>query len=155
MAIKIDFELRILIAKMTKNFWRDFLSQTLLIPRFKAFITDIFMIYMPILYIATYAILGSKEALWANQGAIFACVVAYSIITSAIFAHNGQSLGYKYAKIVLKKDNGKDIGFATAFVRFVIFCVSFGLIVGIFVPFVRKDRRFLHDVISKTKVEKI
>ena len=140
---------------MTKNFWSDFLSQTLIIPRIKAFITDIFMIYMPILYITTYVILGSKEALWANQGAIFACVAAYGIITSAIFARNGQSLGYAYAKIVLKKNSGKEIGFATAFVRFVIFCVSFGLIVGIFVPFVRKDRRFLHDMVAKTSIAKI
>ena len=138
---------------MTKIFWQNFLSQTLLIPRFKAFITDIFMIYMPILYITTYAILGTKEALWANQIAIFACVVAYGIITSAIFAHNEQSPGYVYAKIVLKKDNGRAIGFATAFVRFVIFCISFGIIVGLFVPFVRKDRRFLHDLALKVRVE--
>lgn len=138
---------------MTKNFWQNFLSQTLLIQRFKAFITDIFMIYMPILYITTYVILGSKEALWASQSAIFSCVVVYGIITSAIFAHNGQSCGYMYAKIILKKDNGKEIGFATAFVRFVIFCVSFGLIVGLFVPLVRKDRRFLHDLALKVSVE--
>lgn len=138
---------------MTKFFWQNFLSQTLLIQRFKAFITDIFMIYMPILYITTYVILGSKEALWASQSAIFACVVVYGIITSAIFAHNGQSCGYMYAKIILKKDNGKEIGFATAFVRFVIFCVSFGLIVGLFVPLVRKDRRFLHDLALKVSVE--
>ena len=111
------------------------------------------MIYMPILYITTYAILGSKEALWANQGAIFACVAVYGIITSAIFAHNGQSPGYVYAKIMLKKDNGRAIGFATAFVRFVIFCISFGIIVGLFVPFVRKDRRFLHDLALKVRVE--
>ncbi len=113
------------------------------------------MIYMPILYITTYAILGTKEALWANQVAIFACVVVYGIITSAIFARNGQSLGYIYAKIILKKDNGRAVGFATAFVRFVIFCVSFGLIVGIFVPLVRKDRRFLHDLALKVSVERI
>ena len=140
---------------MTKKFWQNFLIQTLIIARIKAFITDTFMIYMPILYITTYLILGSKEALWANQSALFACVVAYGIITSAIFARNGQSLGYAYAKIVLKKNNGNEIGFATAFVRFVIFCVSFGLIVGIFVPFVRKDRRFLHDIVSKTQVVKL
>lgn len=140
---------------MTKNFWSDFASKALPILRFKAFITDIFMIYMPILYITTYVILGSKEALWANQSAIFACVATYGVITSAIFAHNGQSLGYAYAKIVLKKDNGREIGFATAFVRFVIFCISFGLIVGIFVPLIRKDRRFLHDIIAKTRVEMV
>lgn len=134
---------------------KNFLNKTLIIPRLKAFITDIFMIYMPILYVATYGILGSKEALWESQGAIFICWALYVLILSLFFARDGQSLGYKYAKIALVKENGSDVGFATALIRNVIFCVSFGLIFGIFVPFVRKDRRFLHDIISRVRVENI
>lgn len=134
---------------------KNFLNKTLIIPRLKAFITDIFMIYMPILYVATYGILGSKEALWESQGAIFICWALYVLILSLFFARDGQSLGYKYAKIALVKENGTEVGFATALIRNVIFCVSFGLIFGIFVPFVRKDRRFLHDIISKVRVENI
>lgn len=134
---------------------KNFLNQTLIIARLKAFITDIFMIYMPILYVATYVVLGSKEALWQSQGAIFICWALYVLILSLFFARNGQSLGYKYAKIALVKENGSDVGFATALIRNIIFCVSFGLIFGIFVPFVRKDRRFLHDIISKVRVKEI
>lgn len=134
---------------------KNFLNQTLIIPRLKAFITDIFMIYMPILYVATYVVLGSKEALWESQGAIFICWALYALILSLFFARDGQSLGYKYAKIALVKENGNDVGFATALIRNIIFCVSFGLIFGIFVPFVRKDRRFLHDIISKVRVKEI
>lgn len=135
--------------------FKNFLNQTLIIPRLKAFITDIFMIYMPILYVATYVVLGSKEALWESQGAIFICWALYVLILSLFFARDGQSLGYKYAKIALVKENGNDVGFATALIRNIIFCVSFGLIFGIFVPFVRKDRRFLHDIISKVRVKEI
>lgn len=134
---------------------KNFLNQTLIIPRLKAFITDIFMIYMPILYVATYVVLGSKEALWESQGAIFICWALYVLILSLFFARDGQSLGYKYAKIALVKENGSDVGFATALIRNIIFCASFGLIFGIFVPFVRKDRRFLHDIISKVRVKEI
>lgn len=134
---------------------KNFLNQTLIIPRLKAFITDIFMIYMPILYVATYVVLGSKEALWESQGAIFICWALYALILSLFFARDGQSLGYKYAKIALVKENGSDVGFATALIRNIIFCASFGLIFGIFVPFVRKDRRFLHDIISKVRVKEI
>lgn len=134
---------------------KNFLNQTLIIPRLKAFITDIFMIYMPILYVATYVVLGSKEALWESQGAIFICWALYVLILSLFFARDGQSLGYKYAKIALVKENGNDVGFATALIRNIIFCASFGLIFGIFVPFVRKDRRFLHDIISKVRVKEI
>ena len=134
---------------------KNFLNQTLIIPRLKAFITDMFMIYMPILYVATYVVLGSKEALWQSQGAIFICWALYVLILSLFFARDGQSLGYKYAKIALVKENGSDVGFATALIRNIIFCASFGLIFGIFVPFVRKDRRFLHDIISKVRVKEI
>ena len=134
---------------------KNFFNQTLIIPRLKAFITDIFMIYMPILYVATYVVLGSKEALWESQGAIFICWALYVLILSLFFAHDGQSLGYKYAKITLVKENGSDVGFATALIRNIIFCVSFGLIFGLFVPLVRKDRRFLHDIISRVRVEKV
>lgn len=134
---------------------KNFLNQTLIMPRLKAFITDIFMIYMPILYVATYVVLGSKEALWESQGAIFACWALYVFILSLFFARDGQSLGYKYAKIVLVKDDGREIGFASALIRNIIFCVSFGLIFGIFVPCVRKDRRFLHDIISGVSVKKV
>ena len=134
---------------------KNFLNQTLIIPRLKAFITDIFMIYMPILYVATYVVLGSKEVLWQSQGAIFICWALYVLILSLFFARDGQSLGYKYAKIALVKENGSDVGFATALIRNIIFCASFGLIFGIFVPFVRKDRRFLHDIISKVRVKEI
>lgn len=135
--------------------FKNFLNQTLIIPRLKAFITDIFMIYMPILYVATYVVLGSKEALWESQGVIFICWALYVLILSLFFARDGQSLGYKYAKIALVKENGGDVGFATALIRNIIFCASFGLIFGIFVPFVRKDRRFLHDIISKVRVKEI
>lgn len=135
--------------------FKNFFNQTLIIPRLKAFITDIFMIYMPILYVATYVVLGSKEALWESQGAIFICVALYIFILSLFFARSGQSLGYKYAKIALVKENGREIGFATALIRNIVFCVSFGLIFGIFVPLVRKDRRFLHDIISRVRVVKV
>lgn len=135
--------------------FKNFFNQTLIIPRLKAFITDIFMIYMPILYVATYVVLGSKEALWESQGAIFTCVALYIFILSLFFARSGQSLGYKYAKIALVKENGREIGFATALIRNIIFCASFGLIFGLFVPLVRKDRRFLHDIISRVRVEKV
>ena len=50
--------------------------------RLKAFITDMFMINMPLLYLTTYVFLDGKEAFTHNQSVIFACGIGYGFITS-------------------------------------------------------------------------
>ncbi|EQD90034.1 hypothetical protein HPSA50_0430 [Helicobacter pylori SouthAfrica50] len=46
--------------------------------RLKAFITDVFMIYTPMLYIMSYMILGSAKDFRENQSAIF-CVCFFTL----------------------------------------------------------------------------
>lgn len=130
------------------------LKQILFIDKFKAFLTDIFMIYMPILYIATYLVLGSKEAFQQSQTTLFICFFLYAIILSIFFATKSQTLGYMYSEIILLRDDNKKVGFFLALVRFLLFCLSMSLLFGFFVPFMRKDRKTFHDFICKTKVLK-
>lgn len=130
------------------------LKQILFIDKFKAFLTDIFMIYMPILYIATYLVLGSKEAFQQSQITLFICFFLYAIILSIFFAIKSQTLGYMYSEIILLRDDNKKVGFFLAFIRFLLFCLSMSLLFGFFVPFMRKDRKTFHDFICKTKVLK-
>lgn len=131
---------------------QNIFQKILLIYRFKAFITDIFMIYVPILYIATYVVLGSKEAFQNSQITLFVCFCIYATITSLFFAFKSQTLGYMYAEIILLKDDNSKIGFFLAFFRFIVFCFSMSLIFGFFFPFIRKDKKTFHDFICKTKV---
>ena len=123
-----------------------------LLERIKAFITDIFMIYMPILYIATYGILGSKEAFQSNHLVIFICFFIYAFITSLLFALKSQTLGYMYAEIRLVRDDGKKVGFFLALFRFFAFCFSMSFLFGFFIPFMNKNRRTFHDFVSKTNI---
>lgn len=136
--------------------FKKIIQDMLLIERIKAFITDIFMINMPILYITTYLVLGSKEAFLQSETAHIVCVILYAIITSFFFYKKSQTLGYMYAEIILLDVANKEvkIGFFRALFRFVIFCISIGLVFGIFIPFFRKDRRFLHDILSRTTLAK-
>ena len=131
------------------------LQNLLFFDRFKAFITDIFMIYTPILYIATYAILGSKEAFRENQFAIFICFSLYCFILSILFSLKSQTLGYMYFNLFLKSDSGEKIGFFLSLFRLILFCFSMSLIFGLIFPFFRKDGKAFHDYICKTKVVKI
>lgn len=124
----------------------------LLFARLRAFLVDIFMINMPILYITTYLILGSKEAFLASQIAHFICFMLYGVILSAFFAISSQTPGYKYAQIALLNNNGKKVNFMLSLIRFIIFCASLALIFGFVFPFFRKDRACFHDIICKTKV---
>ncbi len=150
--------------------FRHTINQILLLERLKAFITDIFMIYMPILYIATYVVLGSKEAFQDSQITLFVCFVLYAMILSIFFTKKSQTLGYMYAEIALIKDSdvapdfnqshnlleSKDskVSFLRSICRFVLFCISMSLVFGLFVPFMRKDRKTFHDLICNTRVVK-
>lgn len=116
--------------------------------RVKAFVIDIFLIAMPMLYITTYLILGGKENFLANQQSIFIIWLLYGIITSLFQARTAQTPGYKASQIYLiDLESGKKASFLKCFARYAIFVIfPFGLIFCLF----RKDRLNLHDIITKT-----
>lgn len=120
--------------------------------RIKAFIIDMFMIYTPILYIVTYIILGSKEALWQNQFAIFICWFLYACIDSLFCAIASQTPGMKAQNIILVDIHGNKIGFFKCFLRFFVWLSSLGLGFGFVFPFFRKDRSTFQDWMCQTKI---
>ena len=113
--------------------------------RFKAFVIDLFMIYTPILYIVTYFILGSKEALWANQGAVLSCWALYGGIDSLLCSTLSQTPGMRAQELILVDKEGQKVGFFRCFVRFFSWLVSLGLVFGFVFPFFRKDRLSFQD----------
>ena len=86
-------------------------SQNYFFLRFKAFVIDLFMIYTPILYIVTYFILGSKEALWANQGAVLSCWALYGGIDSLLCSTLSQTPGMRAQELILVDKEGQKVGF--------------------------------------------
>lgn len=121
--------------------------------RFKAFVIDLFMIYTPILYITTYIILGSKEALWANQGAIFICWLLYALIDSLFCSIASQTPGMRAQEIALVDIHGNKLGFFRCFLRFFVWLSSLGLVFGFVFPLFRKDRASFQDWLCQTKIE--
>ncbi len=95
--------------------------------RLKAFITDIFMIYTPMLYIMTYAILGSAKDFRENQSAIFLCLLFYALTHSFFIAFKSQSPGMRYAQFKLVKNNRKEVGFFFSFVAVCFVGVEHGV----------------------------
>lgn len=127
-------------------------TQSLLIPRLKALIIDVFMIYTPILYLMTYIILGSKEALWQNQEAIFLCVLLYGAIDSTFCALSMQTPGMKAQGLFLCRKNQQKVSFFLSLTRFFVWLLSIGLVFGLIFPFLRKDRETFHDLLCQTKI---
>lgn len=123
--------------------------------RIKAFITDMFMIHMPLLYMTTYVFMDGKESFTHNQWAIFVCGALYGVISSLFFTFSSQTPGYRYMKIKLVGENDSKIGFMRALIRYVLWLVGVSLLVGFVVALVRKDSRWLHDVVCKTKVVRV
>jgi len=121
--------------------------------KIKAFITDMFMIYVPILYLITYVVMDGKDDFQASNWAPFVAVSLYGFISSILLHKFAQTPGNKaYTMKVLDASTHKNIGFFQALVRFVSFLFFATILLGFIVPFYRKDRRSLHDIIAKTVV---
>jgi len=123
--------------------------------RVKAFITDMFMIYIPTLYAITYVALNGKEDFQASWVAQLSGVLVYALIYSIFLSRSGQTPGKRAYDIkVVDAKTGEGISFFRALLRFFSFLVSATLLFGVLLPFFRKDRKSLHDLMASTLVVK-
>ena len=119
--------------------------------RIKAFITDMFLIMMPILYVTTYLVMDGKEDFQGNEIAHWITSALYGIIIVLFWVKNGQTPGYKAYDLKVVDDATKGtISVSKAILRYLLFIISAMSIIGMFLPFFRKDRKTLHDLLSKS-----
>jgi len=123
------------------------------VDRIKSFITDMFMIYTPILYLITYVVMDGKDDFQASTAGPLVAVVLYGIISTFLLYKFGQTPGNKaYDMKVVDAKTFQNITFSQSLIRFISFLVSATFLLGLFVGFYRKDRRSLHDLLSNTAV---
>jgi uncharacterized RDD family membrane protein YckC len=119
--------------------------------RIKALITDMFMIYAPILYLITYVVLGGKDEFQSTQWAPFIGVTLYGVVYAFLISRFGQTPGKKAYEIMVVDDKSfEKIGFFRAFCRFVMFLFSATILFGLLTPFFRKDKKALHDIVCNS-----
>lgn len=118
--------------------------------RLKAFIVDSFMLLMPILYVVFYLVFGSRQGFSEHMAQGWLLVlVPYFIITTLFFASSGQTPGYKaYDMILIDTRTQQKASFATLSVRFFLWLLTCASIFCLFLPFVRKDRLGIYDLLS-------
>lgn len=124
--------------------------------RIKAFVTDMFMMMMPIMYITTYIIMDGAESFQGSEMARWITMLLYGIITVLFWVKKAQTPGFKAYDLHLIDDNtNKPLGYFLAIARYMMFIISAVTIVGILLPFFRKDKKTLQDLVMQTSVIKI
>jgi len=134
----------------------DYIVSIAPLERVKAFITDMFMIMMPIMYTTTYIILDGKDAFQGSQTARWITMAVYGLITIIFWVKKGQTPGLKAYDLHLIDDNTKKpLKPMLALGRYIIFIFSAVSIFATLLPFFRKDNKTLQDLLFQTSVIKI
>ena len=131
--------------------------------RFKAFVIDMFMIMMPIMYFTTYVIIGSKEQYASSVIAPWITPTIYAVVVILFWYFKAQTPGMraydliliKDCKIDAKDDSNKEIAQLTLFdcvLRYFLFIVSFVFFILLLVAFFRKDSKTIYDILSSTTI---
>ena len=122
--------------------------------RLKATFIDIFFIILPIDYIL--ALFFGFDAFKSSEPNPLLTLLQFIFIslTYALFwSKTGQTPGKKAVKIkIVDSISFKKIGFFRGYARFIFYVFSFISLVGFFLPFFRKDKKALHDLIARTVV---
>jgi uncharacterized RDD family membrane protein YckC len=123
----------------------------------KAFITDTFMLLMPIMYVVAYLVMDGLQdfSLHKTEGWL-AILIPNFIIVFLFFWKSGQTPGCRAyeIKLVDSKSGEKPHPLAIA-LRYYFELISIITIIGLLMAFFRKDRKCLHDLLSGTVLIKV
>jgi len=122
-----------------------------IVDRVKAFLTDSFMIFMPIIYVVFYIVMGSRDEFKAHMlSGWFYILIPYFIITSLFLYFKGQTPGYKAYHIKLTDNLGGKPPFINIVIRYVIFNISIIIPPIFLITFFTKEKLGVHDILSRT-----
>jgi len=126
------------------------------IDKFKAFITDSFLLAMPIFYIVIYFIFDGREGFQTNILLGWAYILIPLGIIIVLFQHiSGQTPGMKAYEIKIIDNNTKEKpSLLSAMLRFFFFNMVLFTFLGLFLPIFTKDRRGIQDFLSGTSIIK-
>ena len=123
----------------------------------KAFLTDIFMLFMPLMYVVIYVVMEGREG--ASHDKLLAWIYVMApfllIITVFMIVDSGRTPGARSQSLkvidfhTLEKPSLFSIIFRNITLLFTMFIPLFWII-----PFFRKDARMIHDFLSATCVIK-
>jgi uncharacterized RDD family membrane protein YckC len=121
--------------------------------RFKAFLTDSFLITTPITYIVMYLILGGGTAFADNRVFGWSLILGSTAFIITFFWYvKFQTPGMKAYSLKIINNDFNRISFFQAIIRYfatIFAMISFFLL---FVPFFNKEKKTFQDIISNTVI---
>ena len=122
--------------------------------KIKAFLTDSFLLVMPIMYVVFYLVMGGREEFAEHKTLGWVYILVPLVIVQTIFMFKtGQTPGYRAYDLTLIDDytGEKPSLFITLF-RNLCAVLSLFTLFGWLMMFFRKDHKTLHDLLSRTAV---
>jgi len=120
--------------------------------KIKAFLTDSFMLVMPIMYVVFYLIMGGREGFAEHKVIGWVYILVPLVIVQTIFMFKtGQTPGYRAYNITLIDDTtGLKPSLFIIIFRNLSAILSLFTFFGWIMMFFRKDKKTLHDLLSGT-----
>ncbi len=122
--------------------------------KLKAFLTDSFMLLMPIMYAVFYLVMGGREGFAAHKALGWLYILLPLIIVQTLFmSKTGQTPGYRaYDLELVDEKTGKRPSLFLIIFRNLAAILSAATLFGWALMFIRKDKKNLHDLLSGTVV---
>ena len=119
--------------------------------RFKSFVTDSFMLVMPLMYITFYVVFGTREGFAEHKILGWLYILIPLVVIQIIFMTvSGQTPGMRAYNITLiDMATGKKPVFGVIIYRQMLSLLSLPIF-GWVLMFMRKDGRTLHELLSRT-----
>jgi len=138
--------------KTKENIEKDISNYAPIGTKIKAFITDIFMLLMPLMYIVTYLVFGSLQEFSEHKLLGWAyMLIPNFIIVTIFFWKSGQTPGCRaYAIELVDSKTLKKPHILAIALRYYFELLSIISIFGVLMAFFRKDKKSLHDLLSGT-----
>jgi len=120
--------------------------------KIKAFLTDSFMLVMPIMYVVFYLIMGGREGFSEHKTMGWIYILIPLVIVQTIFMFKtGQTPGYRaYNLTLIDETTGKKPSLFIILFRNLSAILSLFTFFGWIIMFFRKDKKTLHDLLSGT-----
>ncbi len=122
--------------------------------KIKAFLTDAFMLVMPIMYVVFYFIMDGRDGFAQEKILGWIYILVPLIIVQTLFMHfTGQTPGYRaYDITLIDEQTKKKPSLFIILFRNVSAVLSLFTLLGWALMFFRKDNKTLHDLLSATAV---
>ncbi|MCF6244698.1 MAG: RDD family protein [Sulfurovum sp.] len=122
--------------------------------KIKAFLTDAFMLVMPIMYIVFYLVMDGREGFAEHKLLGWSYILVPLVLIQTIFMMKAaQTPGYRaYNLEIIDEKTGEKPSPFTIIFRNLCAILSFFSLFGWLLMFFRKDSKTLHDFLSHTAV---